>query len=65
MTETIKLAKTKCGNEVLMRREGKLYVFCPFCGKELLSAWQNVGQDDSNPVRFCRGCDTAWIWQIY
>jgi len=60
-----KTANCKCKTEIMMKRGDRLYEFCPYCGRKLASTWQNVGQDDSNPVRICQRCDTSWIWRLY
>ena len=60
-TETRLKGKT----EQIMKRGDRLFDYCPYCTRLLDHAWQNVGQDDSNPVRVCPSCDIAWIWPIY
>ena len=58
--------KIRKSTEIIMGKNDKLYHFCPFCGEKLEEAWQNTqNYDDSNPVRICNPCDTAWIWHIY
>ena len=53
-------------NEIHKQKGDRLYKFCPFCGNALEDAWQTIlNYDDSNPVRICPSCDTAWIWHIY
>lgn len=40
-----------------------LFGVCPLCGREVKHLWQpGRYEDDSNPVRMCQSCDTAWIW---
>ena len=55
----------KAKTEITMRlHQDKLYSFCPYCGAELKQLWQPTQlYDDSNHVRHCGKCDTAWIWK--
>ena len=57
--------RVKCKTEMVMKRGDKLFEYCPYCTTLLTHTWQNVNQDDSNPVRICPKCDIAWIWPIY
>ena len=60
------MVKITKSHEVYKQKGEKLYTYCPFCGNELEHAWQSTqNHDDSNPVRICHKCDTAWIWRIY
>ena len=54
----------KAKNEVKFNLDDvHLFEYCPKCGKPLTHAWQQTrNYDDSNPVRYCNPCDTAWIW---
>ncbi len=60
MTESVKM-KTET---YLTLHVDKMFGFCPYCGKKLKEAWQPTQTyDESNHVRYCPDCDTAWVWR--
>jgi len=58
-------ANMRAKNKIMMSRGDKMFEVCPACGGDLNHMRQVVGYDRANPARYCRTCDTAWIWRIY
>ena len=59
----IRIKKT---NEIVMPKNAPILEECSKCSGELEHAWQSTqNYDDSNPVRICHACDTAYIWKKY
>ena len=57
--ETLKAKREK----IMSLSKDKLFDNCPNCKAEVIKTWQpGRYEDDSNPVRYCQSCDTAWIW---
>jgi len=58
--------KVRKSNEIYKSKDEPMFENCPYCGGGLECTWQQTqNYDDSNPVRICHKCDTAWIWQVY